>query len=129
MIREMFEDMPVISSILTLIILGTIFLFIDGITSKPEFYYGNVIDKHYLAKKHRTGTGFGVTGDGRIGIITTSENEPEKFILMVKTENGDIVTTDCKPEIYYKKEIGQEIEIAIYKGRFTGIDWYAEGIK
>lgn len=86
MIREMFEDMPVISSILTLIILGTIFLFIDGITSKPEFYYGNVIDKHYLAKKHRTGTGFGVTGDGQIGIITTSENEPEltltlKFVI------------------------------------------------
>ena len=35
----MFEDMPIVSSIIEIIILGLNFLLIDGIASKPELFY------------------------------------------------------------------------------------------
>ncbi len=124
MIREMFE-----CSILALILFGLVFICMDGLMSKPEFYSGNVIDKHYSAESHRTGTGVGVTSSGQTGVVMTSEREPEKFLLMVKTKAGNVVTARCKPELYYEKEIGQEIEFAIYKGRFTGVSWSVRGVR
>jgi hypothetical protein len=125
----MFEDMPVISSILALILFGLLFICMDGLMSKPEFYSGNVIDKHYSAESHRTGTGVGVTSSGQTGVVMTSESEPEKFLLMVKTKTGNVVTAKCKPELYYEKEIGQKIEFAVYKGRFTGMSWSVRGVR
>lgn len=119
----MFDDMPVISSIFVLILIGLVFILTDVLMSKPEYFSGNVIDKHYKAKSHRTGTGVGVTSSGKTGVVMTSESEPEKFLLIVKTENGRVVTAKCEPELYYQKEIGQSIEFAIYKGRFTGMAW------
>jgi hypothetical protein len=129
MIREMFEDVPIISSIITLILLGILFISIDGLMSKPEFYSGNVIDKHYSPARNRTGTGVGVTSGGQTAVVMTSESQPEKFLLMVKTKAGNVVTAKCKPELYYEKEIGQEIEFAIYKGLFTGMSWSARGVR
>ena len=125
----MFKDMPVISSILALILFGLVFICIDGLMSKPEFYSGSVIDKHYSGESHRTGTGVGVTSSGQTGVVMTSESEPEKFLLMVRTKTGNVVTAKCKPELYYEKEIGQEIEFAIYKGRFTGMSWSVRGVR
>lgn len=129
MIREMFEDIPVISSILALILFGLVFILVDGLMSKPEYYSGNVIDKHYSSASHKTGTGVGVTSSGQTGVVMTSESEPEKFLLIVKTENGKVVTAKCKPELYYQKEIGQSIEFAVYKGRFTGMSWSVRGVR
>lgn len=129
MIREMFEDMPILSSIIAIIIAAFGFLLIDTIASKPEVFYGNVIDKHYEAESDRTGTGVGVTSSGNTGVVFTSESEPEKFLLIVKTQSGKIVTIKCKPELYYEKEIGERIEFNAYKGLFTGTVWSNRGVR
>ena len=129
MIREMFEDMPIVSSIIAIVILGLGFILIDGIASKPEAFYGNVIDKHYEVESHRTGTGVGVTSSGKTGVVMTFESEPEKFLLMVKTESGKIVTVKCEPELYYQKEIGERIDCNAYKGLFTGMVWSLYGVR
>ena len=125
----MFEDMPIMSSIIAIVILATAFFLIDGIASKPESFYGNVIDKHYEAESNRTVTGVGVTSSGKTGVVMTSESEPEKFLLMVKTESGKIVTVKCEPELYYEKEIGERIESNAYKGLFTGMVWSLRGVR
>lgn len=125
----MFDDIPVISSIFALILIGLVFILTDGFMSKPEYFSGNVIDKHYKAESHRTGTGVGVTSSGKTGVGMISESESEKFLLMVKTENGRVVTAKCEPELYYQKETGQSIEFAIYKGRFTGMTWSVQGVR
>lgn len=125
----MFEDMPIVSSIIAIVILGLAFILIDGIASKPEAFYGNVIDKHYEAESHRTGTGVGVTSSGKTGVVITSESEPEKFLLIVKTESGKIVTVNCEPELYYVKEVGEQVESNAYKGLFTGMVWSLRGVR
>lgn len=125
----MFEDMPILSSILAIFILGLVFLLIDGIASKPEPFYGSVIDKHYKAERNSTGTGYGMTSSGKSGVIVTSEHESEKFLLMVKTDNGKVVTVECEPELYYEKKVGQKIECKAYKGFFTGSTWLMYGVR
>lgn len=129
MIREMFEDMPVISSIIAIFILGLAFLLIDGIASKPEPFYGNVIDKHYKAERNSVGTGTAIGSNGSVGVVTTTETDPEEFLIMVKTETGKIVTVKCEPELYYEKQVGQKIDCKAYKGFFTGSTWSMYGVR
>lgn len=129
MIRELFEEMPIISSITALLLLLGVLIMLDGITSKPEYYSGSVIDKHYVARSHKTGTGVGMTGKGQSGVIITSQTEAEKFLLMAKAPNGKIFTVNCKAELYYKKEIGHELDFAVYKGGIVGMDWSIRGLK
>ena len=125
----MFEDMPIVSSIIAIVILATAFFLIDGIASKPEAFYGNVIDKHYKAERTSVGTGTAVGSNGNVGVVTTTEVDPEEFLIMVKTESGKIVTVNCEPELYYEKEIGERIDCNAYKGLFTGIVWSSYGIR
>ena len=127
MIREFFEDMSIASIIIVIFILGIGFIFVDGLASKPESFSGEVIDKHYEAERNSIGTGYGVTSSGKGGVITTSEHESEKFLLMVKTESGEAVTVECEPEIYYQKAIGQMIDCISYNGYFTGWTWSLKG--
>ena len=125
----MFEDMPIVSSIIAIVILATAFFLIDGIASKPEAFYGNVIDKHYKAERTSVGPGTAVGSNGNVGVVTTTEVDPEEFLIMVKTESGKIVTVNCEPELYYEKEIGERIDCNAYKGLFTGIVWSSYGIR
>lgn len=125
----MFEDMPIVSSLIAIFILGLAFFLIDGIASNPEPFYGSVIDKHYKAGRNSTGTGYGMTSSGKSGVIVTSEHESEKFLLMVKTDNGKVVTVECEPELYYEKQVGQKIDCKAYKGFFTGSTWLMYGVR
>ena len=129
MIREMFEDMPIVSSLIAIFILGLAFFLIDGIASKPKPFYGSVIDKHYKAERNSTGIGYGMTSSGKSGVIVTSEHECEKFLLMVKTESGQVITVECEPTLYYEKQVGQKIDCKAYKGFFTGSTWSMYGVR
>ena len=129
MIREMFKEMPIVSSLMLIFILGLVFVTIDGLASKPEPFTGSVIDKYYQAEKNSTSTGFGTTSDGKSGVIVTTQHANQKFLLMVKNENGNIVTVECTSELYYEKQIGQQIYCKAYKGFFTGSIWSMHGIK
>jgi len=120
---------PIVSSIIAIVILGLAFVLIDGFASKPERFYGSVIDKHYKAERNSTGTGYGITSSGKNGIIVTTEHEGEKFLIMVKTESGKVVTVECAPEVYYQKEVGQKIDCNAYKGYFTGWTWSMHGVR
>lgn len=125
----MFKDMPIVSSIIAIVILGLAFFLIDKIGSKPEAFYGNVIDKSYKAERTSVGTGTAVGNNGGVGVVTTTEVDPEEFLIMVKTASGKIVTVKCKPELYYQKEIGERIDCNAYKGLFTGIVWSLHGVR
>lgn len=125
----MFEDMPIVSSIIAIVILATAFFLIDVIASKPEAFYGNVIDKHYKAERTSVGTGTAVGSNGNVGVVITTEVDPEEFLIMVKTESGKIVAVKCEPELYYQKEVGERIDCNAYKGLFTGMVWSLYGVR
>ena len=128
-IREMFREMPIAIITLLVLICLIVFILIDGLASYPESFNGVVLDKHYKSETNSTGTGYGTTSNGKGGVIVTSHHESEKFLLMVKVEGGEVVTVQCEPEIYYKKELGNEIQCNAYKGFFTGLTWSLYGVK
>mgnify|MGYP006913924170 FL=1 len=125
----MFEDMPVLSSICSLIILFLIFILIDGVFSKPIEFSGIVVDKQYKAESTNIGTGTVTTNQGGTGTITTTEIDPEQFLIMVKTKTGKILTAKCPPELYYSKKEGQMIDCYQSKGFFTGWQWAVHGVR
>lgn len=125
----MFEDMPIVSSIMAIVFFGIVFVITDSLVLNSEIYNGYVVDKRYQAESNKIGTGVGVSSSGKSAIVITSESEPEKFLIMVKTEDGKISTVKCSPELYYKKEIGDKIQFKANKGMFTGIVWSLRGVK
>ena len=44
-------------------------------------------------------------------------------------KNGNVVTVECEPELYYEKQIGQKIYCKAYKGFFTGSTWSMYGVR
>ena len=102
---------------------------VDMFGGEDKYFEGTVIDKHYKAERNSTGTGYGMTSNGKMGVVVTSESEPEKFLVMVKTENAQIFTVKCSAELYYKKEIGEQIECNNYIGYFTGMSWSLRGVR
>jgi hypothetical protein len=122
MLREILRTTPIISFLFIVTLALFVFLSIDAICSKPSAFSAIVVDKHYKSKSNKTGTGFTST-NGQTGFITISESEPEKFIIILKDNNGKILTEYCTPELYYKKAIGDKINCINYKGFFTNFSW------
>lgn len=105
------------------------FVLVDVVFIKRVEYTGIIIDKHYAPSQSSYGVGNTINANGQVGIISTSSYEAEKFLIMVKTVNGQIVTTESEPELYYKNKIGDSVLCKSFLGRLTGIDWYNETIK
>jgi len=129
MLIEMFEDMPIVMTILAVLLLGFVLFCVDGFTTKSVLFTATVIDKKYSAESTSVGTGTAVTSGGHVGVVTTVNTEPEKFLLIVKNESGKIYTADCSPELYYQKEIGNKIDCSFSIGRITGMCWAIYGVR
>lgn len=111
-------------------ILGFIaFIIVDVFCGNFVYYNGTVIDKHYEPEQTSSGVGSAIATNGQVGIVSTFDHESEKFLLMVKKQNGEIVTTESEPEIYYQKKIGDVVVCKAYIGKWSIVDWTNETIK
>ena len=86
------------------------------------------MDKHYEAERSGLGTGTAITPDGEVGIVTTTESEPEQFVLMIRTEDQRVITLKCTPELFYQKDVGDAMVYAVHRGLFTGWVWSVEPV-
>jgi hypothetical protein len=118
--------MEVFLRLIFVLIIG--FVLIDIIAIQTEPFEGIVIDKNYKAKVNSFGTGYGIANNGKSDLILSSQYESEKFLLMVKIENGDIVTVKCDPKLYYKKSIKDRLNCNAYKGFLSGITYLTYGV-
>jgi hypothetical protein len=121
--------MKIISIVIAIFIAGLAFFLVDLIASRPKPFSAIVVDKHYKPSITTTGSGYGVTSSGKVGVIVTSQHESEEFLLIVKKINGNIVTVKCRPELYYKKQVGNKINCQEYSGRFTGMTYSLDGVE
>lgn len=105
------------------------FFIIDVVASNKQGFKGVVIDKHYKSSRTSVGSGVATGANGSSTVVTTVQTEPEEFYLIVRTTNCDIVTVKCSSELYYSKEISQDITCEYYIGLFTGAIIGQLGIK
>ena len=103
-------------------------LLVDGLASTTVQHQGVVLDKHYEAERSGLGTGTAITPDGEVGIVTTTESEPEQFVLMIRTEDQKVITVKCKPELFYQKEVGDAMVYVVNRGLLTGWVWSVEPV-
>ncbi|ESU28381.1 hypothetical protein FLJC2902T_17340 [Flavobacterium limnosediminis JC2902] len=125
----MFREVPILATFFLLLILSVIYIGIDGALSYPKYDSGIIIDKHYVAESNSTGTGVGMTSNGKMGVVVTSNHESEKYLLTVKTNKGEIVTVKCEPKLFYRKKLNENLDFRIQTGCFSKSNWGAYGIK
>lgn len=124
MIRELFSDHPIIMSVISLFILLILFFLIDWSFSKRVEFTGEVLDHHYSPESVTVGTGIVTTQQGS-GVVTTTQTKSEQFLMMVRIEDGSVLTAECTPELYYSKR--KKINGYYTKGLFTGMIWSVYG--
>ena len=127
-IKEMFKEMPIITYTMLFLIFLISFICFDIFKSNKEIFNGIIVDKHYKAEVNKTGYGYGTTSNGGSGVIITNSNESEKFLIMVKNEQGHVLTVDCDSDLYYTKEIGSNVECIKKIGKYTNTVWSIEAI-
>lgn len=121
MIKDIFQHMPILGGIMAIMLLLIAGYFVDRVGSKSVSVSGIVVDKHYKAERNSNGVGYGTSSSGNTGMVVTSSRESEKFLIMVRSNEGHIVTTESTADIFYSKEIGDDVVFEAYKGWITGI--------
>lgn len=97
----------------------------DGAAGTYVTRTGLVVDKHYKpATSSSTST---VGSNGKVYSSTSSSSE--KFLIMVKTSNGQVFTTETDASIYYSKNINDRAEFEIHTGKLSGITWSIHTLK
>jgi hypothetical protein len=112
-----------------LLILSIYFIVHDSVFSNPIRLNGVIVDKQYEAEHNNVSTGTAVTSDGKVGVVTTHNHESEKYILIVRNQQNEIVSVDCEPKLYYSKKIGQTVIYDDYQGYFSGFSYGEEAVK
>lgn len=111
-----------------LIILGVLIIglfFFDLVTCKSEELNGIVLDKHYKQKENDSYHTYGT--DGKMHYTTRSS--PEKFLLICRLNEKEVVTTESDASIYYSKKVNDKCIIEITKGGISGLTYSINTIK
>lgn len=101
----------------------------DFIFAKSEILKGEIADRYYKAESLHIGTGTGIGTNGGVTTVTTYEVDPEEFLLIVKDDSSNVISVECSPKLYYQKKVGEELKYRVYKGYFTGIEWFNRGVE
>jgi hypothetical protein len=105
-----------------------VFFSIDIFAYKSKKSNGIVVDKNYKGEHTSVGTGT-IFVNGKVGTTTNVNVDSEKFLVMVKILDEDIVVVDCSAKLYYKKEKGDILFFEYCTGFFTNIVYGVDGIK
>jgi hypothetical protein len=102
-------------------LVSILILFVDIAGSNRVKFKGTVIDRYYKAESVRTL----VSEDGDVAV----ESEEESFTLVIKSPRGKVITVKSSPELFYIKDVGDDLDCVSYIGWFTGIKWIEKVIE
>lgn len=106
----------ILTSILIGIIILLLFILTDMLCAKSQNVSGKVVDKQYVGSQTLIGNGISSNGSS----IVTVQSSPEQFVFII--DFGDkIISATAKSIIFYKIQIGSDIQVRQVIGKFTGI--------
>lgn len=118
------------SSLLVLIIAGTVFgityLVLDIQQSAQETSEYRIIEKNYILPSSEIGTGVAMSTNGQVGTVITTSSSPEAFILVLRSDSGEVRALKVSPEEYGGVEIGEEVTVQDEVGHITGHIYYSK---
>jgi hypothetical protein len=124
-ISEMWSDGPmgivllVLLFILVLFLLGMVALGADYIFGHDQQLSVIVVEKTYSPASYGSGIATGVTGNGQVGTGVVFTSSPEKFVLLVKDDAGEVFSHEVEPAIYASANKRDRIDITVRIGRFS----------
>lgn len=119
--------MFLVRAITFLVVFFIAFFLIDAFYSDSAELNGIVVDKQYQGERTSVSTGGGYV-NGKYAVVTTTNYEPEEFLIMVDVLD-EVFTVDCPSKIYYKKEKGDVLFFEYETGYFTNIVYGIYAIK
>ncbi len=78
-----------------------------------------VVSKVYQPDKSSSGVGTVVGSDGKVGTVFVSEDDPEKWLILVQTKS-DSFSVKCKPADWTRIKEGDSIQVQIGRGHWSG---------
>lgn len=118
--------MKILYSVIAVLFLTIILLSVDKGFGKPVQFTGKLIDKHYSNSTVSVGTGVGIDPYGRSVVVTTTQIKPEEWILIIRKQDGQIVSVNCSDSIFYSKAINENIDFITYYGLIFGCEYNSE---
>jgi hypothetical protein len=115
------DIMKLIVKVLLGLLLLCLFVFLGELIFCDNIpFKGIVLQKIYVPERSSIGIGTGITPNGYVATVITSNNEFEKYQLIVKIEN-EIITADCSPETYFSVKDSDMVKGEFYIGPLTKI--------
>ena len=96
-------------------------LITDIVFGTTYYVTGNIIEKHYIPSSSEVGVGKSVNPSGQMGVVTTTSSSSEKFIIIIRTPEGEIINATSTSDLYFTLEKGDNVEAGIVIGRLTKI--------
>lgn len=101
-------------------ILFIVFTIFDQILAvEGGVYQGVVLERDFTPESTHTGVGPAIGGRGG-GVAVTVSSESEKWVLIVKLDNGTVEPIETSKENWVKYQKGDKVAVEYTKGRFTG---------
>lgn len=92
-----------------------VFMIFDICLMQVNTQKGVVVDKQYKPETTSVGTG---VSNGKT--VTTVQTDSEEWLIMARCTDGEIVTIKAENNIYYSKNVGDQIKFNVCTGKFTG---------
>jgi hypothetical protein len=123
--KSLFKEFPVLSWLTVVLLLALTVLITDMITITPTYAHGKVVDKHYKAGSSNTRL---VHKADKTTIMVT-DTDTEAFLIMIRSKEGSIITAKSNSNLYYRKEIGDDVRYAANIGRIFGKVWSVRAVE
>lgn len=85
-----------------------------------------IVDKIYVPEKRSTSYHVTTSSDGKPSGHYVTNHERQHFLFMVKNNQNKIKKLDVKAEVYYSKNINDEIWVKIGIGGISRFTYYVE---
>lgn len=109
--------------ILGVILLGfTSWLVYDLLFDKPIIHKGTIVKMEFLPGKVQSGV-YRMGSRARPQLISSKSHD--RWIAVVRMQNGDTVLVECKKHHFENKEVGHDMEFKEFKGGTLEIKYFA----
>ena len=122
-LKDFSIEFPFLFYSILIFILFAIFGFFDIYQGETKEFSGVVIDRFHQLE--HTSHGYGTVNSSRGGVSTiqTTDHTPEKYVVMVRADNGEVIKITTNATNFYNDTVNKRVDCYRRIGHYSGIVW------